>query len=118
MAIPKRLIDDYRLGKDGKDPSHMIFEKTTAWEGVRVGHYRVLPGHMPERSHKTHHIFVPLSGSVTIEGRMENSAFVTRRRGVGDVSITPAGMSYSATWEEELDYINIYLTPEFVVTIL
>ncbi len=112
MALPERLITVPRLTDQAQ--SHKIFEKTLELEGVKVGHYRVRPGELLNCSHSTHHVFVPLSGSITIEGETENGTMMRRRRTVGDISVTPAGMSYSAYWEDELEYVLVFLKHEFI----
>jgi AraC family transcriptional regulator len=114
MAIANSLIDERRLNGGSQERSDKIIDKRVEWDGVRVGHYRVHPGEMSPRSHKTHHIFVPLAGSVTIEGVMENGTTMIRRPGVGQIGVTPAGVRYSATWQEELEYVLVTLSQDFI----
>ena len=109
MATPQR-----QLAKESHDYVPMIFQRLVQWEGVKVVHYRLEPGAVPERTHSTHEVFVPLAGSVTIEGSGEDGAPARRRRQVGDISVTPAGISYSAHWEEELESLTVSLTEDFL----
>jgi AraC family transcriptional regulator len=112
MAIPERLISVPRLIDQAQ--SHKIFEKTLELEGVKVGHYRVRPGEMLNCIHTTHHVFVPLSGSIIMELETENGTIRRGRRTVGDIGVTPAGLSYSAYWEDELEYVLVFLKQEFI----
>jgi len=114
MATPLRLINEARLARDSEIPMPKILEKTAQWDGVKVGHYRIQPGVLPPRVHKTHEVFVPLAGAVTIEGSGQDGAPASRRRVPGDISVTPAGIKYSAHWEEELDYVTVFLTEDFL----
>jgi AraC family transcriptional regulator len=114
MATPKRLLDQSRLEEDSTLPVQMIFKKIVQWEGVKVGHYRIEPGQIPTRTIRTHDVFVPLFGAVTIEGHESNGSATLRRRTVGEISVTPAGSSYSAIWEEELEYLSVYFTEDYL----
>jgi AraC family transcriptional regulator len=114
MATPKRLLDQTRLAHESRAPVSVLYKKTTEWEGVRIGHFRLPPGEMPERVNSSNHVFVPLAGSITIEGKTSNGAPLWRRRTVGDISVTPAGTRFSAHWENELDEVSISLTEDFI----
>src|SRR5262245_2105263 len=99
MATPKRLLEQAQLAQGSSAPIAVLYKKMIEWEGARVGHYRLLPGEMPERVNRSNHVFVPLAGSITIEGKTSNGATLRRRRLVGDISVTPVGTCYSAHWE-------------------
>lgn len=114
MATPQRLINESRFAQKEHDHVPMIFQKSAEWEGVKVVHYRLEPGQVPSRTHNTHEVFVPLAGSVTIEGNGEDGAPARRHRKVGDISVTPAGIRYSAHWEEELESLTVSLTEDFL----
>ncbi len=114
MATAKRLLDEARLERASLVSVEKVFERSTRWEGVKIGHYRVLPGQIPVRTSRTNDVFVPLSGAVTIEGRESNGAVVPRRRTVGEISVTPIGATYSAHWKEELEYLCVYFTEDFL----
>jgi AraC family transcriptional regulator len=114
MSMANGSIDERRLAGDYLKTPYKIFDKTIEWEGVRVGHYRVRPGEAPPHTHKTHHVFIPLAGSITIEGEMGNGTTMIRYPGVGQIGVTPAGARYSASWQEELEYVIVYLTPDYI----
>jgi hypothetical protein len=114
MATPQRLINQSRLAQASHVPMPKIFGKTAEWEGVKVAHYRIPPGELEPRVHKTHEVFVPIAGAVTIEGSGADGAPARRRRVPGDISVTPAGIRYSAHWEEELEYLTVFLTEDYL----
>jgi AraC family transcriptional regulator len=115
MTTTKRLFDPTQLAQVSRVPIPVIYKKMIEWEGVRIGHFRLLPGEMPERVHRSNHVFVPLAGSITIEGKTDSGApLPRRRRTVGDISVTPVGTRYSAYWETELDEVTISLTEDFI----
>jgi AraC family transcriptional regulator len=113
MATSQVSIIESKLAEDHQHPVPVIFERTAEWEGVKIGHYRVEPGSLTDRVHKTAMVFVPLSGSITIEDKGEGAPPI-RRRTVGDVSITPAGKKYGAHWEEELEHLSVFMAEDFL----
>src|SRR5262245_12254282 len=113
MEMANSLINAGKLAADNQNKSFKIFGKTVEWEGVRVGHYRVRPGELSKRIQQTHHVFVPLVGSVTIEGEMNGTTMISRP-GAGQISVTPAGVSYSASWQKELEYVMVYFSQEYI----
>jgi AraC family transcriptional regulator len=96
------------------EKSYKIFDKTIKWEGVKVGHYRLLPGETSQNVHKLHHVYIPLVGSVTIEAESTDGKPMIRRPIPGQISVTPAGAKYSATWQEELEYVMVSLSQEYI----
>lgn len=108
MATPQR-----KLAEESHNRVPMIFKRSVQWEGVKVVHYRLKPGAVPEHTHRRHEVFVPLAGSVTIKGGEEDGAPARRRR-VGEISVTPAGIRYSAHWEEELESLAVLFTEDFL----
>lgn len=114
MATPQRLLNDSGPAELLRKPLPMVFGRHLDWDGVRIHHYRVKPGSIPSQVHKTHEVFIPLAGSVTIEGNGDDGAPARRRRKVGEISVTPAGICYSAHWEEELESLTVSLTEDFL----
>jgi AraC family transcriptional regulator len=110
MATPKHVL----AAAPHAQQVPVLFQKTAQWHGVKVGHYRLGPGHTPEHAHRTHQVFVPLAGAITIKGQDETGNRLERQRTVGEISVAPAGKPFSARWERELDYVSIYLTEDFL----
>ena len=113
MATPERLIISSSPAQGSQSLTPIIFERTAEWEGAKVGYYRVAPGNVPERAHRLTQVFVPLSGSLIVEGRDEGDPS-PQCRTVGEISIAPAGKRYRAHWEEELEHLSVYMTDEFL----
>lgn len=115
MTITKPLFNHRQLAQVSRVPIPVLFKKTLEWEGVRISHFRVLPGELPERVNRSNHVFVPLAGSIIIEGKTDDGAPLgRRRRTVGNISVTPVGTRYRAYWETELDEVTISLTEDFI----
>jgi AraC family transcriptional regulator len=108
------VLNESRLAQASHVPVVKLLEKTVQWDGVKIDHFRLKPGQVPTRVHKVHEVFVPLAGSVTIEGSGQDGAPARRRRVPGDISVTPAGICYAAHWEEELEYLTVFLTEDYL----
>ncbi|HMX27851.1 MAG TPA: AraC family transcriptional regulator [Blastocatellia bacterium] len=112
MATPQRMIQNARLAQASEVPVPKMFGATAEWDGVKVAHYRVTPGELGSRIHKTHEVFIPIAGAITIESDAHRDTPMRRRRVPGEISVTPAGIRYSARWEEELEYLTVFFTEE------
>jgi AraC family transcriptional regulator len=91
--------------------SPFIFNNVAKWDGISVQHCRLLSGESANRWHARHQIVIMLAGSFT--ATMESATGRRRSgwRGNGQTPIIPAGQSYSAYWEEELEEVSIQLDP-------
>lgn len=84
------------------------------WSGVRLGHWRALPGELPERTGAEHEINIPLSGSLT---SMKHTAVGDRRPCHGNaesVCVVPAGQPVATSWQEEVEGFTLFLSPALV----
>lgn len=94
--------------------SPYIFNNKTDWDGISVRHSRMPSGEVDDQVSSRHQIFIVLAGA--FHSSMVSSS--GRRRGGwrrnGHTPIVPAGQSYSAFWQEEIEDITIYLDPSFV----
>lgn len=94
--------------------SPYIFNYKTDWDGISVRHSRMQSGEVDDQSSSRHQIFIVLAGSfnssmVSATGRKRSGW-----RSSGHTPIIPAGQSYSAFWEEEIEDITIYLDHSFL----
>jgi AraC family transcriptional regulator len=91
--------------------SPFIFNNVAKWDGISVQHCRLPSGESANRWHARHQIVIMLAGSFT--ATMESATGRRRSgwRGNGQTPIIPAGQSYSAYWEEELEEVSIRLDP-------
>ena len=108
MSAPKHLITGASAA--GGHPS-FVFNRTAAWDGVRVQHCRVREGAVGEHSRGEHQIFIPLAGQMSSELW---SATGRRRLGetvIGQTGIIPSGQPYAACWRGEFEELAIYLDP-------
>lgn len=110
MATPKRLIES----NYARHNAPYVFGRTLSWPGVKVGHFRMLPGEATNTYLNKHNIYIPLAGSYEASMVVAGGHIVHTRRTVGQASIVPAGKQYSAVWKEELEDLGVQLDPDFV----
>ncbi|MGA9771560.1 MAG: AraC family transcriptional regulator [Blastocatellia bacterium] len=91
-----------------------IFNNKTDWDGISVRHSRMPSGEVDDQSNARHQIFVLLSGSFTSSMVSASGRRRTGQRRSGHTPIIPAGQSYSAFWEDEIEDVTIYLDPSFL----
>ena len=110
MSTPKRLIESNYAQHDAP----YVFGRILSWPGVKVGHFRMLPGEATNKYLNKHNIYIPLAGSYEAS-MVAAGGHVTRvTRTVGQASMVPAGKEYSAFWKEELEDLGIQLDTDFV----
>ncbi|HST21753.1 MAG TPA: AraC family transcriptional regulator [Blastocatellia bacterium] len=91
-----------------------IFNNKTDWDGISVRHSRMPSGAVDDQVSSRHQIFIVLAGSfnssmVSATGRRRSGW-----RSSGHTPIIPAGQSYSAYWEEDIEDVTIYLDHSFL----
>ncbi len=97
-----------------KSEQPILFKRRAEWSGVKVSHFRVLPGEMREHSLPFHEISITLAGSLITEKQTANGKYKKNYGTVGNVCLTPAGQSVLASWNGELENLGIDLDASFV----
>ena len=92
-----------------------LFKQQARWNGVRVHRARVLPGRMLEHAVAFHEVSINLGGQLTTEKISASGKLVRTKGAAGNLCITPAGQSISASWGKTLDNLGISFDPDFVV---
>lgn len=114
MAATKSASAVARAAQPDSNPVSIRFHKAVQWDGVKAGHYCLLPGETAPHAHRTSEVFVPLAGGVTITNWGEAGGGVKTHRTVGQISVTPAGARFSAEWKNELEYVAVFFTEDFL----
>ena len=93
----------------------IVFRKQAAWKEVRLRHCRIRRGEARHNIHPEDQIFIPLAGSFCSEVPSAAGGLRVVRGMTGTTCIIPAGMSYSAYWEDDLEHLSIFLDPRLLV---
>lgn len=91
-----------------------LFRKVGEWPGLRIHRARVMPGRMLEHTNTFHEVNIAISGGLTTSKLSANGTHVSAEGGPGNLCITPAGQSVSASWENPLDNLGIFIDPSLV----
>ena len=89
-----------------------VGRRAAAWGPVRVEHYRLRAGLLPEHSHRQHLLLLSLSGcrgEMRTAGGMRASA-----RGRGAVCLIPSGEPFTSRVAGDTECLGIYLDPALV----
>jgi AraC family transcriptional regulator len=94
--------------------SPILSERRAAWEGIRIEHYRIKGGELPEHRHRQHIVVMPLGAGCNGELRTSNGLRVRGGPGSSGVCVIPAGLPHQAQLEGLSEYATIYLEPSVV----
>ena len=93
-------------------PPIFVEKRGAAWGPVRVEHYRLRAGELPEHEHREHLLLLSLSGcsgEMRTAGGMRASAQVR-----GGVCLIPSGEPFSTRVGADAEALGIYLDPSLV----
>lgn len=92
--------------------SPFVEKRGAAWGPVRVEHYRLREGELPEHAHRTHLLLLALSGCSGEIRTAGGLRAVGQNR--GGVCLIPSGEPFSTRLPGETECLGIYLDPDLV----
>jgi AraC family transcriptional regulator len=93
-------------------PPIFVEKRGAAWGPVRVEHYRLRAGELPEHEHREHLLLLSLSGC---SGEMWTTGGLrARAQARGGVCVIPSGEPFSSRVAKESEVLGIYLDPALV----
>ena len=97
---------------DSVQPLPVVFKRTACWQGLRLAHYRLGQGLIPEHRHNEHAIFISLNdcrGELrTASGQIRETARPY------SVCVIPSGHSFQGRVDAESEFIALLLEPGLV----
>src|SRR5829696_4863967 len=98
--------------KDVHLPPIFVEKRGAAWGPVRVEHYRLRAGELPEHAHREHLLLVSLSGC---SGEMWTAGGMrARAQARGGVCVIPSGEPFATRVGGDSEALGIYLDPALV----
>lgn len=94
--------------------SPVLYKKKAVWDGIKLEHYRLSKGDLPEHTHREHLITFPLRGMCNGEIRT-SSGFLARGVSEESICVIPSGQPFSAHLEGDVEQLAIYLEPSLVL---
>jgi AraC family transcriptional regulator len=93
-------------------PPIFVEKRGAAWGPVRVEHYRLRAGELPEHEHREHLLLLSLSGC---NGEMRTAGGLrASAQGRGGVCVIPSGEPFSSRVGGDTECLGIYLDPALV----
>jgi AraC family transcriptional regulator len=93
-------------------PPIFVEKRGAAWGPVRVEHYRLRAGELPEHEHREHLLLLSMSGC---SGEMRTAGgFSAAAQARGGVCVIPSGEPFSTRVGKESEALGIYLDPALV----
>lgn len=109
----KQLATELSLHSFPPVPMLRLSSQEASWKGVKLKHYLLPPLEINQITTSSYNVSVQLSPAITIDAhsgdRMRRVQFVP-----DDICISPANVSLSARWQQELEVIVVGLEPEFM----
>jgi AraC family transcriptional regulator len=102
------------MNSEETSDSPVVSKRGARWDGLRLVHYRMKAGYMPEHNSPEH--LITLSLSEKCNGEIRTAAGL--RAGAenrGSVCVIPSGQSYSAELNGESELLAIFLDPKLVI---
>lgn len=100
---------------DNVQPLPVVFKRTAAWQGVRLAHYRLGQGLIPEHRHNEHLILIslgPCKGELRTAGGLQMRETTTPY----SVCVIPSGHSFEGRVDAESEFISLLLEPGLVAS--
>jgi AraC family transcriptional regulator len=94
--------------------SPVVLRRKACWDGIRLEHYRLREGDLPEHTHREHLITFSLGGGCNGVIRT-TSGFQARGETDDSVCVIPSGQPFSARLEGDSEQLAIYLDPSLVL---
>lgn len=100
---------------DSVQPLPVVFKRTAAWQGLRLAHYRLGQGLIPEHRHNEHLIIISL-GNCEGELRTANGLQMPRSAVPYSVCVIPSGHPFQGRVDGESEFISVFLNPGLVAS--
>lgn len=92
----------------------VTFKRKAAWDGIRLEHYRLPTGELPEHRHREHVVMIALNDGVRGEIRTASGMRIGGTQQSGNVCVLPSGLAHTARLEDPCEQLALYLDPSLV----
>lgn len=94
--------------------SPVIFYRTTAWDGLKLVHWRVRAGELVETIFNQHEISLPITGDFTTTKQTATGKRKVTHRSPGSLCLVPAGQPVSIDWSDHAECLTIAMEPTLI----
>ncbi len=96
------------------ETSTLPFKRKAAWEGIRLEHYRLPIGDLPEHRHREHVVLIGMNDGCRGEMRTASGFKLGGIQNRGNVCVLPSGLAHTARVEDPCEQLGLYLDPSLV----
>ncbi len=101
-----------RTHTNGTTP--VTFKRKAVWEGIRLEHYRLPAGELPEHCHREHVVLIAMNDGCRGEIRTASGLRVGGPQHTGNVCVLPSGLAHTARLEDPCEQLALYIDPSLV----
>jgi AraC family transcriptional regulator len=91
--------------------SPVVLKRKAEWEGIRLEHFRLRGGDLPEHSHREHMALVSLSDVNRSEFQTSTGMRLDGTLTKGSVCVLPSGTTHKARLNGESEHLALFLDP-------
>ena len=92
----------------------VTFKRKAAWEGIKLEHYRLPAGELPEHCHREHVVLIAMNDGVRGEIRTASGLRIGGTQSSGNVCVLPSGLAHTARLEDPCEQLALHLDPSLV----
>jgi AraC family transcriptional regulator len=97
-----------------KEMPAVAFKRKATWEGIRLEHYRLPAGQLPEHRHSEHVVMIAMTDGCRGEIQTASGFRVMGTQNSGNVCVLPSGLAHKAALEDPCEQLALYLDPSLV----
>lgn len=96
-------------------PSSVVtFKRRATWEGIKLEHYRLPAGELPEHCHREHVVLIAMNDGCRGEIRTSSGLRINGTQNSGNVCVLPSGLAHSARLEDPCEQLALHIDPSLV----
>jgi AraC family transcriptional regulator len=99
---------------DTNGNSAVTFKRKAAWEGIRLEHYRLPAGELPEHCHSEHVVMIAMNDGCRGEIQTATGLRINGTQNSGNVCVLPSGLAHTARLEDPCEQLALYVDPSLV----
>ena len=94
--------------------STITFKRKATWEGIRLEHYRLPAGQLPEHRHREHVVLIAMSDGCRGEIQTSSGLRISGPQKSGNICVLPSGLAHTARLEDPCEQLALHLDPLLV----
>src|SRR3989442_13176808 len=92
--------------KPHTNPSSAVtFKRKASWEEIRLEHYRLPAGELPEHCHQEHVVLIAMNDGCRGEIRTASGLRINGTQKSGNVCVLPSGLAHTARLEDPCEQV-------------